>query len=156
MKNWEILFLGLFILTIGVLCLWVWKRLRTLKNEINKWEKVTAVVAEKFVDDRKYLPGTDIGDKRVYLTYSFIFQGKEFSGNRLDGFELMGIEQSMMLKMAQKRLHGIRDEVFVFVDPSNPERNCVRNVSMGFVLLYGTIGWSFTLFGSLMLISLWE
>ncbi|TNF45958.1 MAG: hypothetical protein EP305_12500, partial [Bacteroidetes bacterium] len=96
--------MGLFISIIGVLCLWIWKRLRILKSEINKWEKISAMVTEKFVGDRKYLPGTDIGDQRVYLTYSFTFNGKEFSGNRLDGFELMGIEQSMMLKMAQKKL----------------------------------------------------
>ncbi len=114
------IFTLIFCLVIACSAFWYGVKLIKLYLRVKKWCKVKATVTQKSVIQRKQAAASRAGYKPS-IDYSYIYNSKTYSGNKIFLVELIKGERGFMKHAAEKWLKKINPEIEIYVDPNNPE-----------------------------------
>ena len=131
----------IFSLVIALLAFWYGIKLIKLYLRVKKWERVKATVIQRSVVKRKLSSASRAGYKPS-IDYSYTYNLKTFTGNKIFLVELIKGERGFLQHAAEKWLEKIKPEIEIYVDPNNPNEAvmfCEGIALYVFVLIMGVM-----------------
>jgi hypothetical protein len=111
---------GIFAILIGLGSVWFSVKFLKLYFKVKGWNRVNARVISKTVSiHEKFL--TTRTPYKLKASYTYILDGKEYTGNKVYLAELLGGQANHMKKDADRRLDQIKGIMPVYVDPKDPK-----------------------------------
>ncbi len=135
------IFTLIFCLVIALAAFWYGLKLIKLYFRVKKWERVKATITQRSVIERKSASASRAGFKPS-VDYSYTYNSKSYSGNKIFLVELIKGERGFLEKAAEKFLEKIPDQINLHVNPQNPEEAVIFCEGIGlyiFVLVMGIL-----------------
>lgn len=129
----------IFCLAIALAAFWYGVKLIKLYLSVKKWDRVNATITQRSVVERKLVSASRAGFKPS-VDYSYIYNSKTYSGNKIFLVELIKGERGFLKDAAEKFLEKIPDQIKLHVNPQNPEEAIIFCEGIGlyiFVLIIG-------------------
>ncbi len=130
------IFAGIFAIILGLGSFWFSIKFLKLYFKVKGWNRVEAKVVSKEIGiHEKY--STTRTPYKLNATYTYVFNGLEFSGSKIYLAELLGGQANHMKADAEKRLEQIQDNMTIYVDPKDPKESVMycEGVSLYYFVL---------------------
>jgi hypothetical protein len=138
------IFILVFSLLIAFICFWYGIKLIKLWLQVRNWQRTGALINKKSIV-KKTLSSGSRAPYKLSIEYTYMFDLRNYTGNKVFLIELLKGEKGYFFKDAQKALDKIKSEADVYVNPHNPEESVmfcdgiimyVLIILMGFVSLF--------------------
>ena len=109
-----------FCCLLSLASFWYGVKLIRLYFRVKKWERVKAIVIRKAATPRTQSSASRAGYK-ASVDYSYTFNLKEYTGNKVFLIELVKGERGFLQRAAEKFLEKVKPEIEIYVNSENPE-----------------------------------
>lgn len=143
--------ISIFLIIIGGVATFMGIKLMRFRIRLSNWKETSGKILHKRVDEKEILPGADLDNFRIYLSYEYQVNGNNFIGNRYNAIELLGGETASLKRIANKEIEKLPEEITVYYDPQKPSDSFVNPISFFSLFISLFIGIPFLLAGIIML-----
>jgi hypothetical protein len=126
----------IFCCLLSLASFWYGVKLIRLYFRVKKWQKIKANVSQKSVVKRT-LSSASRASHKPSIDYSYTFNSKPYTGNKIFLIELIKGERGFLQSAAEKFLEKIKPEIEIYVNPENPEEAVIY--CDGIILYFGII-----------------
>lgn len=126
----------IFCCLLSLASFWYGVKLIRLYFRVKKWQKIKANVSQKSVVKRT-LSSASRASYKPSIDYSYTFNSKPYTGNKIFLIELIKGERGFLQRAAEKFLEKIKPEIEIYVNPENPEEAVMY--CDGIILYFGII-----------------
>lgn len=130
------IFVLIFCCLLSLASFWYGVKLIRLFFRVKKWEKINAIVTQKSVVKRT-LSSASRASYKPSIDYSYTFNSKPYTGNKIFLIELIKGERGFLQHAAEKWNEKIKPEIEIYVNPESPEEAVIY--CDGIILYFGII-----------------